>query len=212
MPLHLLQEILPGVRLALWHLTEESDVLHAAFPADAAPLCDRAVAGLASEKRRQERLAARLLLRRLGRADEVIYAPSGKPEFADGSVYLSISHTRDWVAAAVADCPVGLDVERWGKRALRVAGRFLSAEERRLLSPDSAEEIATLLWSAKESLFKVSGREGVDFARQLQIGSFQYVRSLEVNHLSATVWHEGKEQPYSVYYLSYPDFVLTLAV
>ncbi|MCD8288204.1 MAG: 4'-phosphopantetheinyl transferase superfamily protein [Porphyromonadaceae bacterium] len=212
MPLHLLQEFLPGVRLALWHLTEGSDVLRAAFPVEDAALCDRAVAGLTSEKRRQERLAARLLLHRLGRADEVVYAPSGKPEFADGSAYLSISHTRDWVAVVVAHCPIGLDVERWGKRALRVAGRFLSAEEQRLLPPDRAEEVATLLWSAKESLFKVSGRERVDFARHLRIVPFQYVRSSEVNHLSATVWHEGKEQSYRVYYLSYPDFVLTLAV
>ena len=137
----------------------------------------------------------------------------GKPGIFDESVHISISHTQGWVVVAVADRPVGIDIETWGKRALKVSERFLGMEEREMLKCDVPDDVATLLWSAKESMFKILGIEGVDFARHLSISPFRYTPSSgEARCFEAEEFRSGQNRHFRIYYICLPDFVLTLAV
>ena len=85
--------------------------------------------------------------------EEVIlrYDAQGKP-LTDG-LYLSISHSRGLAACAVADRPVGLDVELV-RPAPRRVWEHLSPEERVYAADDAA---FFRLWTAKEALLKCRG-------------------------------------------------------
>ena len=176
MPISNVYEPVPGVRVALWHLVEDESALYALFPAGTRRLADEALAGVAHATRRCERLAARLALLQLGVSAPVVYTSQGKPEIFDESAHISISHTRGWVAVTVSSRPIGVDVERWSARPLRAAARFLSERERDWLSAsDGAADAATLLWSAKEAVYKVLGAEGVDFSQHLRVLGFLFL-------------------------------------
>lgn len=65
-----------------------------------------------SEKRKHEWLSVRVLLKALcGEEKEIAYYPSGRPYLKDGCRYISISHTRGYVAVALhSSCEVGMDI------------------------------------------------------------------------------------------------------
>ena len=109
-----------------------------------------AVENFGSEKRRCEWLAARILVRRLvGYRADVCYSPEGRPMLADGSRFLSISHTANHVAVALhSKYNVGVDIESVGTKVQRLYKRFLSARE--IDSLDSSNETVAMLlhWSA----------------------------------------------------------------
>lgn len=65
-----------------------------------------------SEKRKHEWLSVRVLLKALcGEEKEIAYYSSGRPYLKDGSRYISISHTRGYVAVALhSSCEVGVDI------------------------------------------------------------------------------------------------------
>ena len=153
------------------------------YPADlspAHPLCTPELqqaacccpsAGAASEKirstaRMAERLAAQLVIRQiLGKGVQIGHNADGSPLIEQSANFaaetdsralglrLSVSHTAGVIALALAPRPVGIDIERWDGRALRLASRYLQPMEIRQL-PHPTEAAATLSWSAKEAVYK----------------------------------------------------------
>ncbi len=110
-------------------------------------------------KVRQTSVKAWLLLEKLldetgAAAVEVVFTEQGKPFFKDREdLFFSISHTQGAVAAAVSDCPVGVDIECvrtvW-KESL--TARFLTQEEQRVFQEDY-----TRAWCRKEAAAKITG-------------------------------------------------------
>jgi len=89
-------------------------------------------------------------------------APNGKPFLADDcGLFFNISHSGQTVAAAIAALPVGFDVEVTGRvRDVRgIANRFFHPDEARAISESSAgrESLFLRMWTAKESMLKLSG-------------------------------------------------------
>lgn len=90
-----------------------------------------------------------------------ITGPSGRPpRFEDGACALSLSHAGDLAAAAVTTAPaVGVDIERVEERAPGFADEHFTPREREELARSAAAgapraALETLLWSAKEALYK----------------------------------------------------------
>ena len=127
----------------------------------------QSIEAFTSPSRRAERLAWRRVLRRLSPSAVVEYEPSGAPRLRNSTyTYISVSHCRD-VVAVVLSCNVcGVDVERVDRDFVRVAERYMTAAERALCSE---EWWAAAVWCAKECLYKMAGREGVDFRRDIII-------------------------------------------
>ena len=122
-----------------------------------------------SEKRKHEWLSVRVLLKALcGEEKEIAYYSSGRPYLKDGSRYISISHTRGYVAVALhSSCEVGMDIEQYGTRVRKVASRFIRSDEEPAMMEGDEVYALLLHWSAKEALFKLMGVEEVDFSFQL---------------------------------------------
>ena len=89
-----------------------------------------------NENRRKEWLAVRVLLSYLSEKEyEIAYCPSGKPYLKDSSCRISVSHTNGYVAVALHPLhEVGIDIERYATRVMKVKERLISF----LLIPSSA--------------------------------------------------------------------------
>lgn len=157
-----------GGILAVDAIPPAADLLAAATDGDL-----RAVAGFVSAGRRAERLAWRALLREAaGIEPDVDYTAAGAPVLTSLPDFnISVSHCRDMVAVAVARGRCGVDIERLDRNFARVAPRYLSAAER-ALSDDA--RLPAAVWCAKESLFKMQGREGVDLLRDVTVTSVDF--------------------------------------
>lgn len=130
--------------------------------------------GAFCEKRRIERLSAQVMLScLLGESIEVMHEETGRPYLKNRGVEISISHTKGIYAVSLSAFRHGMDVEQWGSKALRVRTKFLSEAEMELLPYyariGSEEKAATLLWSAKESVYKHFDIPGLDLAHGIQL-------------------------------------------
>ena len=154
------------------------------------------------------RLSVRVLLKALcGEEKEIAYYSSGRPYLKDGSRYISISHTRGYVAVALhSSCEVGVDIEQYGTRVRKVASRFIRSDEEPAMMEGDDVYALLLHWSAKEALFKLMGVEEVDFIRHLRIFPFSLS---EEGEFEAREYRTGRQERYRVRYVTHPDFVLT---
>ncbi len=94
------------------------------------------------------------------------YGEKGKPYLRDYPFYFNLSHSGEYVACAVSDSEVGVDIQRCspadGECLGRLARRFFSEEERRALEQcGDGEERRRLfyrLWTRKEAYGKLTGQ------------------------------------------------------
>lgn len=126
--------------------------------------------GISAKSRRAERLTWRRLLRKVaGEECQVTYSKQGAPRIENSQYkYLSVSHCADCVALRLSDKPCGVDIEQVGRNFERAARRYISPKERENLAVDSNLKMAAV-WCAKEALYKMMGREGIDFLKDIEI-------------------------------------------
>ena len=119
-----------------------------------------------NEKHKKESLAAYALLAKTA-TDEgisdllfrIAFAESGKPYDMAGELYFSLSHSGDYVACAISDSPIGVDIEAvtLTLSAERLSARYLLKEETDKilsLSEEERPEAFTRLFSEREAVAK----------------------------------------------------------
>ena len=123
-----------------------------------------------NEKRRREHLAWRRIVRReLGAKVHIDYNDVGAPVVDVDDRWISVAHGGECVAVAIADEPVGVDIESLDRDFAKVAPRYMTAEE---LSLSDDERWACFVWCAKEAMYKLYGRRGVELRGELRVDSF----------------------------------------
>lgn len=131
----------------------------------------REAAAFASVRRSREYLTWRAVVRRrLGREVQIAYNAVGAPCLVGRSEYLSVSHGADRVAVVLADCPVGVDIERPDRRFDRVRSRYLTADEEALSADPLFPAVA---WCAKEALYKLAGERRLSLRDDLRLLTYE---------------------------------------
>jgi len=164
---------LDGTKLLVWEITENADELLQKF--EQIELYTVELEKISSEKRRREFLGVRLAMRELlGKAVLICYDVDGKPCLSDNSYRISISHSGKWIAVmAHPTRTVGIDIECPSDKIQKLYTRFLSKTEQEELSEGKNIQQLQIAWSAKEALYKIIGKQAVDFAKQLRIFPFE---------------------------------------
>lgn len=168
MPIFFQHQINENTRLGVWKIEETEEFFKGNVP------LHREVT---HPHKRLQHLAGRFLLQFLFPDfpyQLIEIADTRKPFLPDEQYHFSISHCGDYAAAIVSrDKRVGIDIEIPVEKISRIMYKFLSAREHELfhlIEPDKERiPFATLLWSAKESVFKWDGNGGVDFRKQIQL-------------------------------------------
>ena len=193
----------------IWELTESFDELLNTLP-DKGEMYSRGLKSFTSESRKREWIAARVLLYKLaGEEKKISYHRNGKPYFADKSGYISISHTKGYVAVIVSpQNEVGIDIEKYGERIHKVAHKFVRPDEDAHGDMPEATTKRLLIWSAKEVMFKCMNAENVDFLEDLKIDTFPLGQYWMMAHETRT----EKRNHFLIHYVVHNDFVMTWTV
>lgn len=194
-----------GLSVALWDIAETEEQLMSL-------LCNDAVVAeelipFTSTKRRLEYLASRCALNELvGSEQHVCYHPNGAPYLANNPLNISISHTGHYALVAIHPTDkVGIDIERIGDKVGRVRHKFLSREELDAIDARSEKIHLTILWAAKEAMYKVMDVETVEFTEQIRIEPFTpYMDGEIIAHETAS----ANKKEYKLQYKVYPEFVI----
>lgn len=119
-------------------------------------------------EKKLEFAASRFLRTELFGKQQIHYNEVGSP-FIDNEGFISLSHTRGLVGLAHSpDFNVGLDVECVREKAMLLHPKFIHTSEYAFFDTKSPLDMS-LLWSFKETLFKLADRKGVHFSRDLVI-------------------------------------------
>lgn len=110
-----------------------------------------------------ELLARRVLAQRLGCGEgeaPLRWDDTGKPAVDADGVYVSVSHSGPYAVCAVADVPVGVDVEVVRSADEKFMRRVCSEAEMAYIRVGDDGDCARFweIWTAKESLFKLTGK------------------------------------------------------
>lgn len=97
----------------------------------------------------------------------------------DDSIKISISHNKKFSAAIISESfNVGIDVESISEKALKISDKFIAPIEKKCFETIDSK-IATLIWSAKESMYKAYGKKNLHFKENLIIRNFD-VKKMEI--------------------------------
>ncbi len=170
MPLFYQHNINDSTKLAVWHIAENED-----FFLEKVSIKKEIV----HSHKRLQHLAGRYLLQLLQPGfpiHEIRIAESKKPFLFDEKFHFSISHCREYAAAIVSkDKPVGIDVELVTPKIQLVKTRFLNESELALYSTFNDEsttlndQVLTLFWSAKETIYKWHGKGALSFKNNMKL-------------------------------------------
>lgn len=173
-----------GHRIALWHCSESIEELQSALPFHQGDLDE--TKKLKHPKRALEWYSSRAALRLgLEVTETVHYMANGKPYLSNAA--LSLSHCLPITGAMVHPLFGGMDIQVADPKLAIIRPKFTHDEEWTWMADrDDELDCITLLWSAKEALFKVYG-EQLAFADQIRIDPFTPGQS----ELSARVYRDG---------------------
>jgi len=195
--------ITDDTRILIWELTESIDELLGLLKLTGLEVaeCEK----FTSTKRKLEYLGVRIALKKLLGDDVIIcYNAEGKPSLSNNKFQISISHSNRWIAVmAHPTRPVGIDIERPSDKIQKLYTRFLSKTEQEELSDGKDNRQLQLAWSAKEALYKIIGKEAIDFAHQLRIFPFEV--KTEGN---LTALHVPTNTLYQLSYFQSPAYTL----
>jgi len=170
MPITYHKEVNNKAIWTVWEIIESIDDLQCQLlPSDLTSIGENLVV-----KKKLETMATRLLIKQLveesGNTYNGLYKDEfGKPHLTGyDEIFISISHAYPF-AAAIIDFsgPTGLDIEARREQIFRIKHKFLSREDE-IKHHDDIDRL-TIMWAAKETLYKIYGRKKLLFKSELEV-------------------------------------------
>lgn len=153
-------------------------------------------------------LSIRHLLAIEGYTDyDLYYDTNGKPHLKDG-LYISITHSFIFSAIILSDIKVGIDVEKKRDKILRIAHKFTFFKDLDNFSLISNIRKLTIIWCAKESLYKSFNRVGLTFLNHIHVEDF----NLHQNETTAIVDFDNKIESYHIWFQEFEGFTCSYAL
>lgn len=118
-------------------------------------------------------LSVRSLLQLEGYNDKNLsYNEYGKPLLDDGK-HISITHSFEFAALIISANEVGIDVEKNREKILKIQHRFVNTDYDSLSDEDLVKQL-TVIWGAKESMYKTYPYGGLSFHDHIAIDPFLF--------------------------------------
>lgn len=204
----LFKTIIPkkNTTIYIWHITESFEELNTLSLTQSS--LER-IYGMRSELHQKGFLSVRHLLKQAGYTDNDLYYDNyGKPYLKDGK-HISITHSFIFSAIIISDTPVGIDIEKQRAKILRIAHKFTTIKDYNHLTNESdLIRKLTIVWGAKESLYKIYKQEGLSFLQDIYVYDFQ----LNDSETTATITFKKNTNFYIVYFLEFEGFTCVYAL
>ena len=168
------------------------------------------VEAMKSVLHKQGFMSIRQLLKQAGYADtDVFYDAFGKPHLKDKN-YLSISHSFTFTAIIISKKkPVGIDVEKQRDKIVKIAHKFTPIEEYNTLANHEAlVSKLTVVWGAKESLYKIYGKKKLRFLHHIYIEDFLFIDT----KTTGVIKYKGHVSTHSIHFFEFDGFTCVYAI
>ncbi|GGZ55502.1 4'-phosphopantetheinyl transferase family protein [Mesonia mobilis] len=165
--------------------------------------CQNRVNSMKSEIHRRGFMSIRHLLAEAGYTDfDLYYDEEGKPHLKDGN-HISITHSFEFSGIIVSQKPIGIDIEKQRDKILKIAPKFTPLEEYHTLANEEAiVRKLTIVWGAKEGIYKLVGIPGLLFLHHIYVEDF----SFEDEELKARLNYQGEQTNFTLKYLEFEGF------
>jgi 4'-phosphopantetheinyl transferase len=191
--------------LGVWKIEEDIDALLGLVELD--PEDKKKYKVFASTSRRLEFLSVRALLTELlGKEARIVYNKNNKPFLKDGSRFISISHSNKLTAILLSSNEkVGIDLEYMTTNIGAIAFKFINRKEKITRESDKRRYHLYLHWCAKESLYKICDKEGINFRRNITIEPFEVKDSGEIKGRVTT---SKINDTFDLFYTRYDNYAI----
>jgi len=154
---------------------------------------------------KEQFLAVRKTLKLENPSYKIRYDESGKPSI-NSDLNISISHSNLMAAIVFTDySKSGIDIELKESKILNVQDKFLNESEKQKNEYQSDLDYLTMIWTAKESIYKALGIKGVSFSDDIIIKNI-------FNNKGQGYYISGKEKyKFNLIFFSIDDYILCYA-
>jgi 4'-phosphopantetheinyl transferase len=207
MPLYKTITVNNLTKVLIWKIEESFEELAAGIQ-----LTDKSqerLDSMKSELHQRGFLSIRHLLKEVGLSDnDLVYDEFGKPHVTNGK-YISITHSFTYTGIILSDkVPVGIDIEMQRDKILKIAHKFTPFQEYKTIANHSALiSKLTIVWGAKESLYKIYGKKKLRFLEHIYIEDFLF----EEERTTGTINYEQETGTYQVHFLEFDGFTCVYA-
>jgi len=183
-------------KLLIWEITESLEELLSKVVLK--EKTQRRLDGMKSQLHQRAFLSVRMLIQEMGFTDKDLhYDEFGKPYF-DCHNHISITHSYHFAAIIISHETVGIDMELQREKIGKIADKFVDTEFE-YLNPNVSEEYIkklTVIWGAKEAIFKIRNEKGISFKDHIRVGDF----SLDKKQTLASLHFDDLIKDFNVHY------------
>ena len=154
---------------------------------------------------KEQFLAVRKILQLENPSYKIRYDESGKPSI-NSDLNISISHSNRMAAIVFSGYSrVGIDIELRESKIIKIKDKFLNEYEKLKNEFQSDLDYLTMIWTAKESIYKALGIKGVSFSDDI------IIKKINKNK-GQGYYINGKEKyKFELIFFSIDDYILCYA-
>mgnify|MGYP002141782849 CR=1 FL=1 len=208
MPLYKTIQHNSNTQILIWNITESFEQLNQEVQLNEKN--QLRLNGMKSEMHQRAFLSVRKLLQEIGHTDlDLYYDEFGKPHL-HGEKHISITHSHEFSALIISDETVGIDIELQREKILRIADKFTNSEFH-YLEPEKLQDYIqklTVIWGAKEAIFKIRNEKGISFKNHIKINTFE----LKQGQTTAELHFNSLIKDFKIYFEELENFTLVYAL
>ena len=208
MPLYKTLKVNENTKVLIWKIEESIETLNKGITLT--KKCQRRVDGMKSELHKRGFMSIRHLLAEVGYVDaDLYYDDLGKPHLKEGN-FISITHSFTFTGIILSKTKqVGIDIEKQRDKIVRIAHKFTTVDDyKNIKTEHELVRKLTIVWGAKESLYKIYEQEGLSFLQHIYVDDF----ALTDTETTATITYKKKKSTYRIYFLEFEGFMCTYAL
>ena len=191
--------------IGVWKIEEDIPALLGMV--DMGPVDKKRYNVFRSTSRKLEFLSVRALLAEmLGRDAKIVYNKNNKPFIKDGSHFISITHSNMLTAILISrDERVGIDLEYMRLNINAFASKFLNKKEKITRRWADRTYHLYIHWCAKEAIYKICDKEGINIVNDITIEQFTVKESGEIK---GSVQNERISDQFTLFYSKYDNYTI----
>lgn len=207
MPLYKTININKTTKVLIWKIQESFEELN--FDVVLTPKNQARLDSMKSEIHQRGFLSVRHLLKEVGYIDaDLVYDEFGKPHLKNGK-FISITHSHIFSGIIISDVvPVGIDIEKQREKITKIAKKFTTPEDYKAIKNnyDLVKKL-TVVWGAKESLYKIYGKKKIKFIEHIFITDF----SASKHKTTGEIRYNNTVTSYDIPFLEFEGFTCVYA-
>lgn len=154
--------------------------------------------GMKSELHQRGFLSVRHLLKEAGYSDfDLYYNAHGKPLLKDEK-HISITHSYEFSGIIISNRDVGIDIEKNRNKIVKIQRKFVNTEVDSLSDEDLVKQL-TVIWGAKEAMYKTYPYGGLSFHDHIAIDPFLFADKKSTGRVSFDAWKREYETYFSFF-------------